>query len=118
MFTFVYKNVFCFNKTHLTSNFYILEYYISIYITDLVRFKTYRTYEIFKCKIPTSYSERWLLLKLANVGLLLEKLLTDRKSIKEKMCEEDSITENNRDSVSNWITIPENTPEKKKPAKK
>ncbi|CAG8628576.1 4735_t:CDS:2, partial [Acaulospora morrowiae] len=85
------------------------KYFISIYLTDLVRAKTYRIYEIFKCKIPTSYTERWLLKKIANLGIYLEKLLTEHQSIKAKMCEEDAMMENSHGCVSDWITIPDNT---------
>lgn len=53
------------------------------YITDIVRVKTYRINEIFKCKIPTSYTRRWLLIKITNISLYLEKLLKERKSIKK-----------------------------------
>ncbi|PKC05031.1 hypothetical protein RhiirA5_421461 [Rhizophagus irregularis] len=86
------------------------KYFISIYLTDIVRIKTYRIYEIFKCKIPISYTERWLLIKIANVGFYLEKLLKECKSVKAKLCEEDAIADNGRDCVSNWISISDNTP--------
>ncbi|CAG8573991.1 761_t:CDS:2, partial [Acaulospora colombiana] len=89
------------------------KYFISIYLTDLVRAKTYRIYEVFKCKIPTTYTERWLLKKIANLGIYLETLLTERQSIKAKMCEEDARMENSQSCVSDWITIPDNTPDKK-----
>ena len=56
-------------KTYLTS--ILLEYFISIYIMDLICMKTYRIYEIFKCKIPTSYTDRWLLAKIARIGIYL-----------------------------------------------
>uniref|UniRef100_U9URS0 Uncharacterized protein n=1 Tax=Rhizophagus irregularis (strain DAOM 181602 / DAOM 197198 / MUCL 43194) TaxID=747089 RepID=U9URS0_RHIID len=88
------------------------KYFISIYLTDIVRIKTYRIYEIFKCKIPISYTERWLLIKIANVGFYLEKLLKECKSVKAKLCEEDAIADNGRDCVSNWISISDNTPTK------
>ncbi|PKY46707.1 hypothetical protein RhiirA4_461646 [Rhizophagus irregularis] len=94
-------------------------YFISIYLMDIVRVKTYRIYEIFKFKIPISYTERWLLIKIANVSLYLEKLLKERKSVKAKLCEEDAITENGRDCVSNWISITNKLLVKNKvPAKK
>ncbi|PKK73425.1 hypothetical protein RhiirC2_776048 [Rhizophagus irregularis] len=89
------------------------KYFISIYLTDIVRIKTYRIYEIFKCKIPISYTERWLLIKIANVGFYLEKLLKECKSVKAKLCEEDAIADNGHDCVSNWISISDNTPSKK-----
>ncbi|CAB4446269.1 unnamed protein product [Rhizophagus irregularis] len=64
------------------------KYFISIYLTDLISCKTYRIYEIFKCKILTSYSDRWFLMDIVKIGVLLEALLVERKSIKEKMCKE------------------------------
>ncbi|CAG8597721.1 3088_t:CDS:2, partial [Acaulospora morrowiae] len=89
------------------------KYFISVYLTDLVRIRTYRIYEIYKCKIPTSFTERWLLKKIANLGVYLETLLTERQSIRAKMCEEDANMENNHDCISDWITIPDNTPDKR-----
>ncbi|PKY48441.1 hypothetical protein RhiirA4_228182 [Rhizophagus irregularis] len=48
------------------------KYFISIYLTDLISCKTYRIYEIFKCKILTSYSDRWFLMDIVKIGVLLE----------------------------------------------
>ncbi|PKC10666.1 hypothetical protein RhiirA5_135114 [Rhizophagus irregularis] len=90
------------------------KYFISIYLTDLISCKTYRIYEIFKCKIPTSYSDRWFLMDIVKIGVLLEALLVERKSIKEKMCKEHIINESDRNCVFNWISIPDNTPDKRK----
>nr|CAG8575419.1 11375_t:CDS:10 [Entrophospora candida] len=61
------------------------KYLISVYLTDIIRVKTYRIYEIFCFKIPISYSEKWELLNIARFGALLEKLLAERRSIKEEM---------------------------------
>ncbi|PKK62563.1 hypothetical protein RhiirC2_170990 [Rhizophagus irregularis] len=51
------------------------KYFIAIYLTDLIYMKTYRIYEIFKCKIPTSYTDRWFLAKIARIGVYLEVFL-------------------------------------------
>ncbi|CAG8791156.1 27703_t:CDS:2, partial [Dentiscutata erythropus] len=88
--------------------FMFLEYFISIYLTDLICMKTYRIYEVLKCKIPTTYTDRWLLFKIANIGALLEKLLKERQSVKGEMGKEDSINENGSDCVHNWLSIPDN----------
>ncbi|GET03809.1 hypothetical protein GLOIN_2v1604429 [Rhizophagus clarus] len=61
------------------------KYFISIYLTDLISCKTYRIYEILKCKIPISFTDRWLLIDIVKIGVLLEALLVERKSTKEKM---------------------------------
>jgi len=92
------------------------KYFIAIYLTDLICMKTYRIYEIFKCKIPTSYTDRWLLVKIAMIGVYLEKLLTERQSVKGEMGMEDVINDNDNDSrhVCNWIIIPDNTPKTKR----
>ncbi|PKY50673.1 hypothetical protein RhiirA4_546098 [Rhizophagus irregularis] len=46
--------------------------------------------------------------KNSNVGLYLEKLLKERKSVKAKLCEENAIAENGR----NCVSISDNTPRK------
>ncbi|CAG8489407.1 21231_t:CDS:2 [Cetraspora pellucida] len=74
---------------------------ISIQGYNLVMAKTYRMYEIFKCKLPISYTERWLLVRIAKICLCLETLLIKRQSVKEKMCEEDAITKSGPSCVSN-----------------
>nr|CAG8570028.1 11053_t:CDS:2 [Entrophospora candida] len=46
------------------------KYLISVYLTDIIRVKTYKIYEIFCFKIPISYSEKWELLNIARFGAL------------------------------------------------
>ena len=72
-FPFFCMNGSFYGKTYLTSM--LLEYFIAIYLTDLICMKTYRIYEIFKCKIPTSYTDRWVLAKIARIGVYLEVFL-------------------------------------------
>ncbi|CAG8632659.1 1681_t:CDS:2 [Ambispora gerdemannii] len=88
------------------------KYLISIYLTDLIRKKTYRVYEIFNCKIPTTYADRWLLVKIANIGVYFEALLKERQFVKGELGKEDTINENGSCCVQDWISIPDNTPEK------
>ncbi|CAG8494895.1 13614_t:CDS:2 [Acaulospora morrowiae] len=90
------------------------KYFISIYLTDLIRMKTYRIYEIFKCKIPTSYTDRWLLANIVMIGVYLELLLTTRRSVKEDMGMEDTIIDHGFYHVRDWMVIPDNTPENKR----
>ncbi|CAB4446340.1 unnamed protein product [Rhizophagus irregularis] len=40
--------------------------------------RTYRLYEIFSCKIPTTFTDRWLLVKIVNIGVYLKALLMER----------------------------------------
>ncbi|CAG8570151.1 3737_t:CDS:2 [Acaulospora morrowiae] len=75
---------------------------ISIYLTDLIRKKTYRVYEIFNCKIPTTYADRWLLVKIANIGVYFEALLKERKFVKGEMGKEDTINENEQKLQQCW----------------
>ncbi|CAG8565960.1 944_t:CDS:2 [Ambispora gerdemannii] len=90
------------------------KYFLSIYVTDLIRVETYRMYEIFSCKIPISYSERWELFNIAKFGALLEKLLTERQGVKEEMCREQVLNDDKAHSVQRWIKIPDNSPPKVK----
>ncbi|CAB4374164.1 unnamed protein product [Rhizophagus irregularis] len=90
------------------------KYFIAIYLTDLIYMKTYRIYEIFKCKIPTSYTDRWFLAKIARIGVYLETHLTERRFLKGEMGMEDAINDNGPNCVCNWIAIPDNTPEAKR----
>ncbi|CAG8577086.1 48_t:CDS:2, partial [Acaulospora morrowiae] len=90
------------------------KYSISIYLTDLICRKLYRTYEIFNCKIPTSYTDRWFLAKIAKIGVYFEALLAERQSVKGKMGGEDMINEDGSDCVRDWISVQDNTPETKR----
>ncbi|GES96925.1 hypothetical protein GLOIN_2v1604429 [Rhizophagus clarus] len=87
-------------------------YLISVYLTDIIRIKTYRVYEIFTFKIPISYSERWELLNVVRFGVLLEKLLTERRNIKTEMSMENVLKIDDSHCVRDWIKIPDNTPPK------
>nr|CAG8503970.1 3932_t:CDS:2 [Entrophospora candida] len=89
------------------------KYLVSVYLTDIIRIGTYRIYEVFSCKIPTSYSERWQLVNIAKLGALLEELLIERQNIKEEMSKESILNDSNTDCVYNWIKIPNNTPKSK-----
>ncbi|CAG8589648.1 13888_t:CDS:10, partial [Cetraspora pellucida] len=86
------------------------KYLISVYLTDMIRIKTYRIYEIFSFKIPTSYSERWELLNIVRFGVLLEKLLTERRNIKTEISMENALKTDVTRCVRDWIKIPDNTP--------
>ncbi|CAG8645740.1 229_t:CDS:2, partial [Funneliformis mosseae] len=90
------------------------KYFVAIYLTDLICMKTYRIYEIFKCKIPTSYTDRWFLAKIARIGVYLEIHLTERQFLKGQMGMEDAINDNGPNCVCNWMAIPDNTPEAKR----
>ncbi|CAG8697623.1 1149_t:CDS:2 [Acaulospora morrowiae] len=90
------------------------EYYVSIYLMDLICKKLYRIYEIFNCKIPTSYTDRWLLTNIVMIGVYLEALLVERQSVKVKMCEEDMIPVDGPYCVRDWMSVPDNTPETKR----
>ncbi|CAG8613288.1 3703_t:CDS:2, partial [Paraglomus occultum] len=61
------------------------KYSLSIYLTDLLCRKLYRIYEIFNCKIPTSYTDRWFLADIVRIGVYFEALLAERQSVKGKM---------------------------------
>ncbi|KAF0500630.1 hypothetical protein F8M41_020216 [Gigaspora margarita] len=84
------------------------KYLVSVYLTDIICIRTYRIYEVFCFKIPTSYSERWELLNIARFGVLLEKLLTQRRSVKEEMSKENALKINNDLCIGDWIKIPIN----------
>ncbi|CAG8654605.1 3082_t:CDS:10, partial [Dentiscutata erythropus] len=86
------------------------EYFLSVYLTDIIRIRTYRIYEIFSCKIPISYSERWQLVNIAKFGAILEKLLIEQQNIKEEMSKESILNNLEIDYIHSWIKIPDNTP--------
>ncbi|UZO27854.1 uncharacterized protein OCT59_020041 [Rhizophagus irregularis] len=45
---------------------------------DEMNCRIYRLYEIFSCKIPTTFTDRWLLVKIVNIGVYLKALLMER----------------------------------------
>jgi len=50
---------------------------------------------------------------VVKIGVILEELLIERKSVKEKLCEEHMISERGSNCVFDWISIPDNTPDKR-----
>ncbi|CAG8709529.1 1870_t:CDS:2, partial [Funneliformis mosseae] len=69
-------------KTFKSVSIHGYKYNVSVYVTDIIRIKTYRIYEVFSFRIPTSYSEEWNLFDIAKFGALLEKLLINRQDVK------------------------------------
>uniref|UniRef100_U9T3A0 Uncharacterized protein n=1 Tax=Rhizophagus irregularis (strain DAOM 181602 / DAOM 197198 / MUCL 43194) TaxID=747089 RepID=U9T3A0_RHIID len=99
-------------KTFKSVSIHGYKYNVSVYVTDIIRIKTYRIYEVFSFRIPTSYSEGWNLFDIAKFGALLEELLINRQDVKSKMSKENVLNNNETDRVQNWISVPNNSPSK------
>ncbi|CAB4425104.1 unnamed protein product [Rhizophagus irregularis] len=100
-------------KTFKSVSIHGYKYNVSVYVTDIIRIKTYRIYEVFSFRIPTSYSEGWNLFDIAKFGALLEELLINRQDVKSKMSKENVLNNNETNSVQNWISVSDNSSQKK-----